>query len=81
MLASAGNILRFAPATGRKHGTSGWLFVTNFKIAFVSSASTSPTGPSKVTQGSAGTETSPQPPGPAGGGPLPAGPSLSCWVV
>lgn len=49
MVASAPNVLKFANVSNRKHGTSGWLFVTNFKVAFVSPTSSSYSGNSKVT--------------------------------
>lgn len=39
VVASASNVLKFASVSNRKHGISGCLFVTNFKIAFVSTTS------------------------------------------
>jgi len=39
VVASASNVLKFASVSNRKHGISGCLYVTNFKIAFVSTTS------------------------------------------
>jgi len=44
VVASASNVLKFASLSYRKHGISGWFFVTNFKIAFVSPSSSSYSG-------------------------------------
>lgn len=39
VVAYASNVLKFASVSNRKHGISGCLYVTNFKIAFVSTTS------------------------------------------
>jgi len=47
IVASATNVLKFASLSNRKQGISGNLFVTNFKIAFVSPTSSSYSGYAK----------------------------------
>ena len=48
VVASAMNVLKFASLSNRKQGISGTLFVTNFKIAFLSPTSPSYPGSTKV---------------------------------